>query len=179
MKKNILAGAVVLSLGVVQNASAIIVDITAMNFGSVTAVSGQISSDTVGDYFTGVFFGKQWIATTFTVYSGVGDYLWAGEAGRGSFSYEFSLLEGQYAWGLDWDWSSAYGDPWLNIMDCSDGVNCIGIATPLQVGPFPGQAPSFNGVVVSAVPIPASIWLFGGGVTGLLAFTRRRKKTRV
>lgn len=74
-------------------------------------------------------------------------------------------------------WSVGGWHPILNIMDCGAGNVgdlCTGIGTPMQLGEFPGQAPSFNGVVTSVVPVPASIWLFGSGVLGLFGFSKIR-----
>jgi len=34
-----------------------------------------------------------------------------------------------------------------------------------------------KGIDVTAVPIPAAVWLFGAGALGLLGFTRRRKES--
>ncbi|MFC1773858.1 VPLPA-CTERM sorting domain-containing protein [Pseudomonadota bacterium] len=32
-----------------------------------------------------------------------------------------------------------------------------------------------SGVVASAVPVPASIWLFGSGLLGLIGIAKRKK----
>ena len=44
-------------------------------------------------------------------------------------------------------------------------------------GPFPGQTPAFGGTMtaVSAVPVPAAVWLFGSGLLGLVGVARRKK----
>ena len=86
---------------------------------------------------------------------------------------------------------------WNTTTLCTPGVDCIGNAfsgglgftddgiagSPLVDGPFPGMQVSLDigsgnsltVVSVSAVPVPAAVWLFGSGVVGLLAVARRRK----
>ena len=190
MKKTILAGAIALSLGAVAtSASAISIDITSMTFGSTSAASGTITTDTVGDTFNGSFFSAPWTATTLSTYTAVGTPLtFAGNSAvwddpattsvnEGDYSYNFTLTTGQVAFGTYFDWSVNYDIPVLAIIDCgagNPGDTCTGVGTPMQIGPFPGQAPAFNGVV-SAVPVPAAVWLFGSGLLGLVGVARRRK----
>lgn len=180
MRKKLLAGVVTLSLGVVPNASAISIDITSMDFGSISAASGTIHTDSIGDTFNGVFFNAPWVATTAAVYNEPGSHTWAGTSPLGLWSYNFTLTSGQYAWGLQFDWSASSYIPVLHIMDCPTitlGSICTGIGTPMQTGPFPGQDPAFNGVVTSVVPVPAAIWLFGSGLIGLAGYARHRRMT--
>ena len=53
-----------------------------------------------------------------------------------------------------------------------DGIG----GSTLDNGPFQGS--SFNlditSIVVTSVPIPASVWLFGSGLISLLSFRRRK-----
>jgi len=175
MKKTLLTGAVILSLGASSNASAIAIDITSMTFGSTSAASGRADTDNLGTTYNGVFFGAAWTATTMAAFDTVGEHTFTGGTCSGSATYNFSLSKDQYAFGTYFDWSVSCGIPVLNIMDCSNGVFCTGIGTPLLSGPFPGQVLSFNGVVVGAVPLPASVWLFGSGIVGLLGFLHRAK----
>jgi len=189
MKKTLLAGAVTLSLGVAPNASALTVEMTSMNFGSVSAVLGTLSSMHDGsDYgsMSGLFFGQPWDAWGLEYYDEVGvQQQFAGTSPQGAFSYNFTLGQGQVAWGMAFCWSCSVDLPVLNIMDCDEngdggievGEQCTGIGTPMQTGPFPGQAPSFNGDVTSVVPVPAAVWLFGSGLLGLFSFRRFKCQT--
>ena len=170
MNKTLLAGAVALTMGLAStNASALVIDITAMNFGSTSAASGVADSDNLGTTFNGTFFNAPWTATTLAAFTTSGT--WAGTSPQGAYSYSFTLTAGQVAFGTFFDWSVNLGIPVLAIFN-DDGS--AGPAVPMQVGPFPGQAPSFQGTV-SAVPVPAAVWLFGSGLVGLAGIARRRK----
>jgi len=169
MKKTLIAGAIALSMGVASNASALSIDITAMNFGTTSAASGTADTDNLGTTFNGTFFGKAWTATTMAAFSTSGT--WAGTSPQGAYSYNFTLAAGQVAFGTFFDWSVNAGIPVLAIFN-ADGS--AGAGVPMQAGPFVGQAPSFQGTV-SAVPVPAAVWLFGSGLVGLAGIARRRK----
>jgi len=193
MKKTILTGALALALGTAaSSASALSIDITAMDFGGLSAASGTIDTATIGDTFTGTFFAAPWTATTMSTYTAIGVPLtYSGNSAfyddpattsvnEGDFSYNFTLTGGQVAFGTFFTWSVNPDIPVLAIIDCgagNPGDTCTGVGTPMQIGPFPGQAPSFNGVV-SAVPVPAAVWLFGSGLLGLVGVARvaRRRK---
>lgn len=84
--------------------------------------------------------------------SGTGVYTWSGMSVSGfdgvqiPFTYTFTLAVNEVAWGTLFNWSSNYGIPVLNVMDCTDPANCVGVpGTPMVNGPFSGQDPTFNG----------------------------------
>lgn len=80
---------------------------------------------------------------------------------------------------------------------CTPGTDCIGNAlsggtpftddgiagSPMIDGPFPGLNVNFDigsgnsltVLSVSAVPVPAAVWLFGSGLLGLIGIARRRR----
>ncbi len=62
---------------------------------------------------------------------------------------------------------SLYGVPMIQCSTAADNDGC---------GPFPGQTPIFSGTIVpvSAVPVPAAVWLFGSGLLGLVGVARRK-----
>jgi len=180
MKKSILAGAMALSLSTAAtSSSALTIDITAMDWGSMSAASGVADTDNLGTTFNGTFFNAPWVATTLVAYTTAGTHNFAGvDPNQGDYSYSFTLSASEVAFGTYFNWSMSASIPVVAIMDCGDqsnGTACIGRGVPMQVGPFPGQEPSFNGVV-SAVPVPAAVWLFGSGLLGLVGFGRYRKE---
>jgi len=176
MKIKLLAGAMALSMGVVSNTSAITIEITSMVFGTTSAASGVADTDNLGTTFNGTFFGQAWTATTMAAFSTSGT--WAGTSPQGAFSYNFTLGFHQVAFGTFFDWSVNYGIPVLAVFAFDGGgsvesPSLTGVAGyPMQVGPFPGQNPTFNGIVA---PIPSAVWLFGSGLIGLVGLARRKK----
>jgi hypothetical protein len=55
-----------------------------------------------------------------------------------------------------------------------DGIG----GNPMVAGPFPDFNANFDitSIHVSAIPVPAAVWLFGSGLLGLVGVARRRKK---
>ena len=127
MKKTLIAATIALSMGAASNASALAIDITAMNFGT--------SPD------------------------------------QCAFDYTVNLAPGETAFGTYFTWSVNPNIPVVAVFN-QDGSAGQGVA--MQVGPFPTQTPTFQGTV-SAVPVPAAVWLFGSGLLGLVGVARRKK----
>jgi len=84
----------------------------------------------------------------------------------------FNLVKGTSYWiniesnSPGWNWARGTGGS-SNIQYCTANYIC----TPGVVD----RAFSLNGTLVTAVPVPAAVWLFGSGLTGLLSFSRRKK----
>ena len=177
MKKQILASAIALGLGVVAtNATAVSVDVTNMVFGGTYAVTGTLSDNGTGHIDGAPFYGQPFSADAVAYFGTSGT--WAGTAPAGAFSYQFTLSPTQVAFGTMFNWNGNNGIPVLAIFDCgagNAGDACVGTGTPMQTPPFKGAAPVFNGTV-SAVPVPAAAWLMGSGLLGLVGVARRRKQ---
>ena len=94
---------------------------------------------------------------------------------EGSDDYEFTLSAGEVAWGALWNWNSNI-TPVLIIFDCGAGNlgdSCAGATMPMISLPFPSESWAFTGTV-SAVPVPAAVYLFGSGLIGLIGLARRK-----
>ena len=190
MRKSQLAGAIALSLGVgTATAATYTIAVTQMVFGTISAASGTATNTNgvASGSFGGSFFYQPWTATVVAAFEGVGAHQFAGTASQGTFDYNFNLSAGQAAFGLSFDWGLS-DIPVLAIFDCGQGTTgsvCTGIGgdgpnggVPMQTNPFPGQDPAWNGYIaagsLSQVPLPGAAWLFGAGLTTLVAVARRR-----
>jgi len=209
MKKNILSASILLSLGI-STAQAVSINITTMEWydqngepqfyagGLNTAVDTITNFSSAGngvaDYGTIPFLGTPWVLTQ-TMWdetTGVATN-WSGtvpsydpNTGPNTFSYDYTLSAGQIAVGLLYNWGVT-NTMILQIFDCSNGVDCVGVNNDTVHPNVPGtvidngvfsielidQHLTFKGV--SAVPVPPAVWLFGSGLLGLLGVARRRK----
>lgn len=111
-------------------------------------------------------------------------------SGTGNYSYQLTNA-GQFGVHTFFDWSGNYDIPVLAVLQVTAGNPMTGPATVVSVDsdgdgvpghqmltqPFPGQTPAFGGVMipVSAIPVPAAVWLFGSGLLGLVGVARRKK----
>ena len=77
-----------------------------------------------------------------------------------------------YDWEILWEITQT-GDTAsvLTVDTDADGI----LGTAMIAGPFPGFTHQINGTLTAVVPIPASIWLFGSGIIGLISVARKRK----
>ena len=179
MNKTKTTSAMLCLMAVANTSQAINVDITEMVFGGSYIATGTLTDS--GDFglmqSVTPFFFQPWTAVGDAYFDSGANTTWSDSDGLSSFSYDVVLTDSQVAWGVYFNWSTGNDYPVLVIMDCGEGNPgdiCTGIGTPMVSGPFPGQAPSFNGIV-SAVPVPAAVWLFGSGLIGLAGIARWRK----
>ena len=192
MRKTQLAGAIALSLGVgTATAATYTLAVTQMVWDSISAVSGTATNanGVASGSFGGVHFYLPWNAYPLAVFDTVGSHSWTGSHPfQGTYNYSFDLTAGQVAFGLEFEWISGLPYPALAIFDCGQGTTgsvCTGTGgdgpnggVPMQTNPFPGQDPAWNGYIaagsLSQVPLPGAAWLFGAGLTTLVAVARRR-----
>ena len=184
LKKTIVSSVITiaLTLGAATSASALSVSIhTYEIIDSFAQSAGGTLTDngTFGSMFSiDPFRAQHWTANAIAYFDTTGSSLtWAGTTVQGEYSYTFTLSEGQVAWGTLLTWSVNNDIPVLNIMDCGAGDVgdiCTGIGTPMQTTPFEGSTIKFDGTV-SPIPLPATLWLFGSGLLGLIGISRRKK----
>ncbi len=124
------------------------------------------------------FFGFNWTAKDVTTY-GPGTYTWNFSDASGSYAYTFTVGAGQVGGTMLFDWSTSANIGVVNVWDVTgntytstdwDGDGILGGA--MINGPFGGFSANFN---MTAVPVPAAVWLFGSGLVGLVGVARRRK----
>lgn len=172
------------------------INITTMQFYDVNGVSdtipgGQpITTNLFNSALTGFmhddspFFGTTWTAYQVMWNDAVtgSSINWNTTSISGSYSYNYTLDAGEVAVGLMFSWGSAVDVAILQIFDCSDGINCTGVnndpahpgvpGSEMTDGPWPGQHLTFSGL--TAVPVPAAVWLFGSGLIGLLGLAKHK-----
>ena len=192
MKKTLIASAFSLATLSSTNANASLV-ITSMDWGSNYAATGTITDSGAWGEIQSIddFFGVPWMTTqeadVITNSNGLnfsGSSVW----GAYDFSADIALMTNeQVAVGMYMSWSTNNSVPLLAVFDCvTTPGQCIGQTTGqggaqfggMQHSPFPGQVPAFNGTgTLTAVPLPAAVWLFGSGLLGLIGVARRRSQS--
>ncbi len=174
MKKTLVASAITLAFGSSINVEAGTAGLTGvwngtytMGFHSAGIPGGPIgtptspqawkfnfNNGTVDIVNTQTFYGSVWTAHDVTF----------SDDGGGTYS-------GSMLW--DWDGSTA---PIVMTWDITDAGIITALASQITANSpiFPGFTPVFEGTI-SAVPIPASAWLLGSGLIGLIGIARRKK----
>ena len=200
LTKSILATIVLLSFG--GNTQALSIDVTtlyiyddtgAMIGAPDTFVIGSVDTGNTGAFTSGTpFLGTPWFASQ-VMTNETTDSLqnWSGSTSSGTFSYDYTLSAGQIAAGIYMDWSVNEDIAILAVFDCgvgTVGTACLSVHTegPAPLGTVMKNGPlysassgdyftfAFEGSV-SAVPVPAAVWLFGSGFLGLVGVARRKK----
>lgn len=153
-------------------------------------ISGFVDQDagTWGVASSALFYGLNWTASNGTLIEGAGSYALdtttgAVTAGSGSVANDgtmyFEVGAGQIAGAIDFAWGATTGIRVVNVWDINaDGSLTAASAPGMENGPFPGFNAAFNlsaPGLVSEVPVPAAVWLFGSGLIGLAGIARRRK----
>jgi hypothetical protein len=195
MKKLACSAAIAMVLGS-STAQALSIDITAMHFydafGSLGSPPNQPTTTVLfNSALGGIAHDNTWY-NTWQSYQAMWDDTitgssanWSGTSASGYYSYDYTLDAGEVAVGIMFNMGAAVDIAILQIFDCSDTVNCIGVNNDLTHpdvpgsemvnGPFIGQHLTFSGSAVAPVPIPAAVWLFGSGLIGLIGMARRKK----
>ncbi len=157
-----------------------------------TAISGWVdeTAGTWGVSSTNTFFGALWTASNGTLVSGAGDYsldtatgvisLAAPDTvGTQDAAMHFTIGSGQIAGIIDFAWGTTTGIRVIDVWNINADGSLTTVAVPgMENGPFPNYnaAFEFTGAgLVSAVPVPAAVWLFGSGLLGLVGVARRKK----
>ena len=131
---------------------------------STEAVIGEFDFNTglVNLALDSPFFGPETWYSTGTIEDLLdGSYLGSFEIFRNSTSYSWNIL---------WDITQQGNTANVTTLD-GDGDGIPGIT--LIDGPWVGFSHAVNGTL-TAVPVPAAVWLFGSGLIGLVGLARRK-----
>lgn len=198
MKKTALASALALTLGTgiasaatMSSATFTMLSSGGGTVGIDTSVTGDIGGGTFAVASTTAFFGNQWTAHGGTTF-GPGTYSFTTVEG-GTYT-GVQVGAGQVGGHILFDWGTVANIDVVLVWDVScNGTDCTytstdGIAgTPANPdgvrgygmldGAFVGFNANFDFVTpdMSAVPVPAAVWLFGSGLLGLVGVARRKK----
>jgi len=138
---------------------------------SIPAYTGQIEYDTATQVGSASFDPVIFKASDFIIHDVVLTQIGGTLHADGFWDWSININQA-----ISWDWSLTAlpgGVTSLTLIDTdNDGVP----GTALVGGPLPGFTFAIEGTT-SPVPLPASLWLFGSGLLGLLGFTRYRRKS--
>lgn len=188
MKKTIIAAALAMATSTAA---------TAANFTMLDGSGGVVGVDNtttdIRDFGTGTwtlssptpFFGVNWVAHSGTVYDAPGTYSFDTIEGG---TYTVDLAAGYTMGHILFNWGATADIDVINIWDANgnsidvdgDGISGLGMIDGAFIGfnaNFSlGAGPSSEiNPAVSAVPVPAAVWLFGSGLVGLVGVARRKK----
>lgn len=105
-------------------------------------------------------------------------------AGVGALPATDGMSNGKYPIGPSPIATTAYDTNFHNDPSCVAALSCV-VADPFNIGGDPmdnGPFPDFNlnidisSMTITAVPIPAAVWLLGSGLLGLQGVARRRTR---
>jgi hypothetical protein len=131
------------------------------NTGDTWSLNFDTGTGTINS--TQLIFGNPWFAHSLTF------------VGNGDGTYSGNMLvdySGTTNIPVTFDWDIDLSQ--VVALD-GDGDGIPGNA--MTSGPFPGLTPAFYGTLTGqyAVPIPATAWLFGSGLLGMIGIARRKK----
>jgi hypothetical protein len=171
------------TLDPITSATPINVDGTIDGFVDEAAGTWGVSSTTP-------FNGLIWTASNGQILTTPGDYALC--TGCGSISpaipdtvgiadgqIHFTINPGEAAGIIDFAWGGTTGIKVVDIWQInSDGSLTAKRVPGMENGPFPGFNAAFQLTgpgLLTPIPIPAAVWLFGTGLLGLVGVARRKK----
>ena len=151
------------------------------------AVVGSIGAGTWNVSSTNTFFGANWTTHSGTTF-GPGTYSF--DTIEGGVYTGVVVGAGQVGGHILFNWGAVADIDVINVWDIGTDINGMTTYTSTDVtatnpvgpdgilglsmidGAFAGFNANFN---LTAVPVPAAVWLFGSGLLGLVGVARRRK----
>ena len=155
-----------------------------------TTITGFVDEDagTWGVASDQLFFGLPWTASGGTLITTAGSYsqdtvTGTVSAGTGVVAADgimnFNVGAGQVAGLINFAYGVTTNIRVIDVWNVNaDGSLTTVNAPGMENGPFPGFNAAFNLTapgLVSAVPVPAAVWLFGSGLLGLVGVARRKQ----